>query len=83
MTKSLVVAVFVFPATSLATPAPILTINFPGVFTSTPEFVAWKVYEAPEPERVGPIVQEVEAASCVISLINKPVTDFEKVAVIV
>ena len=83
MTKSLEVAVFVLPAASAATPSAIRSKSFPAVFTTTPEFVAEKVYEAPEPVSVDPTVHPDEAASLVISLISKPLTLSENVALIV
>ena len=43
ITKSLVVAVFVLPAASPATPSVIRRSNLPAVFTTTPEFVAVNV----------------------------------------
>jgi hypothetical protein len=83
MTKSLAVAVFVLPAVSIATPSAILSSSFPTVLTNADAFVAVKVYEAPEPESVVPTVHAVEAESFVTSLIRKPLTASEKVAVIV
>ena len=76
-------AVLLFPAVSTATPSATRSNSFPGVLTSKPELVAENVYAAPEPESVGPIVQEVEFESLVISLINKPVTLSENVALTV
>jgi hypothetical protein len=84
ITKSFVVAAFELPATSDATPFAIRSKSFPGVFAVPDEFVAVNVYTVVDTEvRVAPIVQPLEAASLVISLISSPLTDSLKVAVIV
>jgi hypothetical protein len=83
-TKSFAVAEFVFPAVSATTPSAILKRSLPAVFAVPDEFVAVNVYiDVEDVVRLDPIVQPVDAASLVISLINNPLTASLKVAVIV
>ena len=84
ITKLLAVAVFVFPATSLATPSAIDRISVPAVPPAPVVFPTSKVTEviAEVVSEVVVIVQPVDAAAFVISEISKPLTLSLKVTVI-
>ncbi len=84
ITKLLAVAVFVLPATSLATPSRIESMRVPAVPPAPVEFVTLKTTEvmAEVVRAVVVIDQPVDDAALVISEINKPLTLSLKVAVI-